>query len=752
MTEVPSQTRGPRLVRAEVFGHPGGGVVIFTPKGTSYRVKASAEDVIALLEGCDGQRPVHSLPSAAAFGADLHPMLAALCESGVLSMSPPVRDEQDRVRFATPEMNGGMAPLPELVVVGEGECAAMVSAADSLVRSAGFGSVRSLAAPAEIATVESDDTVLLALSDHLDRAFLRDVDRRCRQRSLRWSHFHFERERGWFGPHVDPENGPDAEDLLARRAAAAADPHVLAALDGPPLIGDRYLPPVGELFWMLGAVLTDLGRWVAGLPARGAWHEVELDPVELAVSAHPVLPLPGSSPAASIAALPGAPSDLLVDERTGIIRRVVDVEHHPSIPRTLTTVHARTSDVSRVTPWRNDPVAGGSTFGDRAAAEHAAVGEAVERYCGNVVRHDLVTQASFAELRERGESAVDPRKLVLFSQRMYESPGFPFVPFTADRKVHWVRGRSLTHDVPAWLPASMVYANWHSLSVSEGPFINPVFYSGIAAGSSLDSALDAALYEVVERHVTMVWWLNAHPVPSVRPTPELEALWSDGTGESPMRHWLIQLPNEFSVPVLAGCVEHAADGLLTIGFAARQDAAEAGRKAWAEALTLHDIARDLARPLGAYRAAAEHGMIDASSLKPARADRRYLDDYRGDFRDVTDLMCQVQVHLDPRAHDLIRPWIDMPAETDLAPPGPSDLRGAVEARGYEVFYADITTADVAAAGLRVVRVLVPGLVPNSPAAFPYLGNGVVQRAAVELGWRSDPLSEDELNLVPMPHA
>jgi ribosomal protein S12 methylthiotransferase accessory factor len=52
----------------------------------------------------------------------------------------------------------------------------------------------------------------------------------------------------------------------------------------------------------------------------------------------------------------------------------------------------------------------------------------------------------------------------------------------------------------------------------------------------------------------------------------------------------------------------------------------------------------------------------------------------------------------------------------------------------------------------VVRVFVPGLIGNFCAAFPYQGKGRLRDAAVELGWRSAPLAEEEINVFPLPHA
>jgi ribosomal protein S12 methylthiotransferase accessory factor len=65
---------------------------------------------------------------------------------------------------------------------------------------------------------------------------------------------------------------------------------------------------------------------------------------------------------------------------------------------------------------------------------------------------------------------------------------------------------------------------------------------------------------------------------------------------------------------------------------------------------------------------------------------------------------------------------------------------------------DLTTPDVATTNVRVARVVVPGLVPNLPAAFPPLGGRRVLEAGVALGWRERPMEEAEVNLLPLPHA
>lgn len=73
-------------------------------------------------------------------------------------------------------------------------------------------------------------------------------------------------------------------------------------------------------------------------------------------------------------------------------------------------------------------------------------------------------------------------------------------------------------------------------------------------------------------------------------------------------------------------------------------------------------------------------------------------------------------------------------------------------RGFRPIVADLTPPDIAQTGIKVVRVIVPGTVMNSPAAFPHFGNDVVQRNAVQLRWLVAGETKVHWNLRPLPHA
>lgn len=751
-------TASPRLVRADIATHPEGGLVLTTPRGKAFRVRLTEAELVDVLARCDGRRSLRDVAATDVRSAELRELLERLQDEGCLDTSAADPDAAHRVRFPHLIARPDRPSRTGLTIVGTGRMATMASELIPGIGGQRFADIRLARSPGEMIShpCPSESVALLVL-DQFDHTLLMEFENHCREAGIWWSYFYFDVHHGWFGPHVQPGGGPAFSDVYARRLAAASDPASLRARETPSAHRDLYLPPAAEITWMLSAYLIDVERWMAGMPAQGVWHEVELDAVEMQVTRRPVLPMPDSPPAVLPPGAVADPAGMLVDERLGLVTSLRIVPQGPLLPTTLTTVQAVGSDLSRVRPWRHDPVGGGSSFGDVEAARKAAVGELVERYCGNIIRPELLIEASYDELTARGDHAVDPDSLVLFSAAQYAAPGFPFAPLTRGRRTHWVRGRSLTRDVPAWIPASLVYVNWYNTEYACGAPTNGAFFAGIAAGADLRSSVNAGLLEVIERHATMTWWLNRHPLPAVRATPELQSAWAGDKPSGQLRGWLINIDNEFSVPVLAGMVEDSAESILTIGFAARCNPEDAALKAWAEGLILQEISRDLLAPDSIFNAVLKKGRLPDQGLKPWRADRRYLDDYRPDFRDVTTLICQTQVHLDPRAVEQVRPWVDVPVGRELAglprlEPGLEALQSAVEAQGHEIFYADVTTPDIAATGLAVTRTLVPGTIGNFPAAFPFLGRRVAQEGAVRLGWRVHPRAEDDLTKIPLPHA
>ena len=732
-------------LRAALHRHPTGATVVASPSGRVFRVEMPPEDLVdRLAAGPEGRAGTDD-----GFGH----VVDTLRRDGCLGTEPALarwlRFHEDRIDAEAPARTS-------LVVVGNGRLSDLVMHLLQQDLGRGYRSTMRCE-PSVLDSIlresSGEPRVVLCLSDHFDFELLSEIDDCHAEHGVPWIPLHVDAGRGWLGPAIVPGATPCYRDVVARRLAAARSVPLFHALTNLPVHGVAQLPPDAELLWMLSILLADVERLLAGAPHVSSWHEVELDPLSFAVTPHPVLPLPergGLHPPRPYA------MDVLVDERTGIVNRLAPLHPHRSTPSSLRIVQSVACDMSRISFCANGRANHGSSFVDEESARTAAIAECIERYCGNWVDEATLVERSHRELVARGEHAVDPERLTLHSAAQHGAAGFPFVPFTRELRVHWIRGECLTCDRPAWIPASLVHVNWYVGRHAADPPTNYAMFSGIAAGATWDAALASGLEEAIERDATMIWWLNAHRLPAVRLTADLEALWEGVPAELGQRARLIHLDNEFDVPVMAGVVENVRDGILTIGFAARPDPVEAGLKAWAEALALQETARWMQDPAGWFWRSSE--LIDTGGLKAPRDDRRYLDEYRSDLHDVDTLMSQLQVHLDPRAQELVRPWVDVAADRPLSslPRLPTRTsaayRARLEARGFEVFAVDLTTPDVATTNLRVARVVVPGLVPNLPAAFPPLGGRRVRDAAVTLGWRGRPLEEAEVNLLPLPHA
>lgn len=725
--------------RVEVRALSAGRSLVTTPADASFTVSAEASTVLRMVD-------------AWATG-HVSPALTEGWESAAALLHETL--ERDGV-FHLPESAGELPDVAPSYDVGDGSDASvgdLLLTGDPHLVSA----LQQSTNDARIRAVPNDDwqqvvhrafrtRELLVYAVHGgDDATLIALDRLCSDARTPWVALEVSRSTVWLGPFVTPGTGANYEDFAARRTAAAFDAVAHRALRTPAIGGDCGHPPhlLGTALRAAVALLSD------GRPGDTVF-EIE---THGATVTHPVLPLPTSVISASH---PHTPADL-VDTVTGLVQRTRDVTHHSSIPPTLATAQSDVCNMRRVSRWANNTSCQGSAFGDPEQARASAVGEAAERYCGNLLDTLPVTFASYEALRRGPVRALDPDALVLYSDAQYDAPGFPFVRMTPELEMHWVPGRSLTTGEEVLVPASTVYVNWFTAGYAGAPVTNFCPFAGIAAGPTMDYAITSALEEVIERHATMVWWLNGHRLDATDPG-DLASVWADVPADAGQRPSLIMLDNEFGVPVAAGVLHNEVDTLVNVGFACRDTPGAAALKAWTEACTLQEGSRDLLRFDGAHWDAMARGELNSRSFEPWRGDRRYLDSYREDMHDCDDLMVQQQVHLDPRAVRRVAPLLERPITRSLADTPslpsrtPDAYRAALEGAGHEVIVVDITSPDIASTGMAVVRAIVPGTVGNAPAAFPFLGGQRVQDLGVELGWRRTPLSEAELNHFPIPHA
>lgn len=442
-----------------------------------------------------------------------------------------------------------------------------------------------------------------------------------------------------------------------------------------------------------------------------------------------------------------ATPDRLVDPLVGVIRRIVPATGYPELPRSYRCQVAEVGDTRQFAVWLADRIAAGTSFGDPPAARLAAAGEAVERYCGNNIPVDLPLVR--ADELPGPDAAVRPTELPRFSAEQHARPQFPYRPWTPDLPIRWVRGRD-DDDRACWVPGSWVYLNWHQGGRRADPRINHLHYAGIACGQGPADAADRALTECLERDAMVAWWSLRLPAVPVDPwsVPVLRAAWRG----CPLQVRLVALPGGFGLPVIGALIWDAERHIPAAGFSAGADPARAAAKAVQEALQVWIASRGLLAADGASFRAVRRGIFAGGAYLPYRADRRYLDDAGPAFENVRDLAAQTQLWLDRRLHPMLRRFSPAGPARDIADIPPGDLaaaRRALRAAGHRVVTADVTTDDVRSTGLAVVRVLVTGLLVNSPAAYPYLGTPRLAELAAT--HRRIVSGRPDVTLAPPPH-
>ncbi|WP_218952186.1 YcaO-like family protein [Amycolatopsis anabasis] len=446
------------------------------------------------------------------------------------------------------------------------------------------------------------------------------------------------------------------------------------------------------------------------------------------------------------------PEDLLVDPRFGLVTELVMQRGKPGLPPAWVGCSAKVADTVRGGAAATDRYGFGASLADPARARGAALGEAVERYCGNLVPERLPVRP-YDAWRADGVDAVDPAEFALYSAAQHATPGFPFVPFTRDLEVAWVNGTDLRTGADVWVPASLVYLNYYRGAHAGEPPTNALSYAGIATGVSAEHARRGALEELFERDASTLWWASGAPAEVVADAEEVTDAFADpDAGRREIR--VLRLPAQFRAPVLAAFVTDPDRGMIAFGTACRADAREAATKAVVEAFAVLELTAELVAPDSELWRAVEAGSLGAHVFKPRRADRAYRQDFRDDFRDLVDLPAVAQLYLDPemQGEPLNRLRETGPATSFDEIPEPGDYVEELHAAGLRAIEVDLTTADVAAAGLHVVRVVVPGLYGNAPAAFPYRGGTRLYTEPVRLGWVPGPLTESGLVRYPIPLA
>jgi ribosomal protein S12 methylthiotransferase accessory factor len=383
--------------------------------------------------------------------------------------------------------------------------------------------------------------------------------------------------------------------LLANSAFLETDHELQEALlqKRPSPRARALLAPMPSLVG--SAIVVDAIALISGYsPARLIGRLLVINLRSLETTLHTIVPMPWCAVCGGARRMqtPGAmrlgaltnPTELRealagwVDPRVGAVRVLATATPDAEEPELPITASALLSSYTEGL-WRDHGGEIGSGKGlDAKEALLGAVGEALERYSAARYHRDTLRHTAMADLEQ---PAVDPREFVLYDDKKYSQPDFPYRRFDAQTPIWWCRGEWLDTGEPVLVPALMTYYNFHAPPSER---LCQVTSNGLAAGESDDDARLRASWELIERDAFMLTWLAKLTARRIEPDDSLDPQLREiirQIGQAGARVELYLLNAGIAVPVVA-CLA-LGNGTrwpaITVALGAHADGPTAVRKA-----------------------------------------------------------------------------------------------------------------------------------------------------------------------------
>lgn len=350
---------------------------------------------------------------------------------------------------------------------------------------------------------------------------------------------------------------------------------------------------------------------------------------------------------------------------------------------------------------------------DSEVALIKAVFETFERYANTVYSPDSIIDASANEL---GRSALDWKSIPTLYVRSDTAAPWRAARFDPATPIRWVKGLELTTNREVYVPFVMVYI-FSPARASERFWLQTT--TGVAAHVAHGQALAAALLELIEREAVEALWLTRAPLAEVSCEELGGALddFDEYDSSVLVTQRYFDATTDFGIPVV--CAHRALR--LPIGdddiFSCACDTATgaAARKARLEASGQQWMRMNESQG-GPYSRYPSNLAYQVTDTMPGRPDMSFLGSRCRKGR---------------------------PSRVDV-----SQIASCVEARGHRPIVVDLTTDDLKAMGIVVLKAVVPTMLPTSLPNAKYLRHNRIQELASLYHGSDSPIGA--LNLEPSP--
>lgn len=365
-------------------------------------------------------------------------------------------------------------------------------------------------------------------------------------------------------------------------------------------------------------------------------------------------------------------------------------------------------------------ITGGAGMSPRIARLRS-IGEAIERYCLSMCKHNDFKRSTYLSLDDQ---ALNLRDINIFTDWQLVDRDTN-INELSKKEFYWTATRELTSGDRVLIPGQCLYLPFPATTVVRQPIS-----TGAASGVDYGDTLVRALTEIVEREAYMIGYLNALRYPAFDLTttndPVVEALlddlnlmgWDvtvlDATLDHPFRTCLTIAVKESGKPV------------LSLGLDAEPDVVAAIRGSLIEAYQ--------------FALPTEDGI---SSTEPIRRPIRSINNRRIFWNDRDRL-------------DALDFWLENEQQVTIEPVSESDdpidtFETFLRQRDLKCYIKDVTTEDVESAGCRVLKAFAPNIQPlHLDESFKYLGTERLYKVPVQVGYLEEPRTRDEFTNLPHP--
>ena len=427
----------------------------------------------------------------------------------------------------------------------------------------------------------------------------------------------------------------------------------------------------------------------------------------------------------------------LISPVTGVVTRLerATAETDPwwHVYQARGTIAPRTINDLGALIWRLQRTSSGKG-GTAPQSEASALCEAIERSSGVLHGDEIRCRRRFSDFLAAGESeAIHPNDVQLFSERQLDERDqhnttgnlLNLVPerLDPDAEIDWSPVWSLTQGRHRYLPTSLVY--FERAQDPASPIPGYQFHAdsnGCAAGNTLEEAILQGFFELVERDAFAIWWYNRLRLPGVDLGSFGDDFLSTATDHYCGRNrnlWVLDVTSDLGIPVF-------------VALSRRIDCPRAD----------HD---EILYGMGAHTDPHVAVLRAVCELNQALHSHDHIN-WKFDGRWWP---WDRQVRLEDSPWLMPAPGAALRRRSDHAVPNTTDTREdvehcrtLVEARGLELLVLDQTRPDI---GMPVAQVIVPGLRHFWRRFAP----GRLFDVPVEMGQRTAPLAESELNDLPV---